>query len=289
MIEIYKLIFDIGSNVLNFTEACLRKHEGCKVISVDAIDLNQFSLGGGLERIKRMNNEYSGEVFYVNALVSDVDGQLKTFNINKNEPSISTVSEEWLNNSRFALGNKYILSDHKNRSTFIVNGTRVPGSSLMIDHFEKIIVEQFGSVKEYMRKCNNSFYEKKDVKTITLNSLVETHGIPDLIKIDVEGHEKKVISGLDKKANKICFEWTEEMLSDLVESFEYLRTIGYNNFAVLGFFEDKEKLKYLCFDENGDEFLKEPQEYFSFEEITNELKEQCNPERRVNWGMAWVK
>lgn len=45
------------------------------------------------------------------------------------------------------------------------------------------------------------------VPTITLDHMIETYGIPDFIKIDTEGHEHKVLSGLSHPVKALSFEY----------------------------------------------------------------------------------
>jgi len=60
--------------------------------------------------------------------------------------------------------------------------------------------------------CQNWPMEKWDskitVRQITVDSLVEEYGIPDFIKIDVDGYERFVLQGLNYKVPAICFEVT---------------------------------------------------------------------------------
>ena len=94
---------------------------------------------------------------------------------------------------------------------------------------------------------------------------------------------------MTKKANKICFEFAEEMDYSLYDSFSYLQTLGYEEFGICGFFEEGDKYEFLTYDVNGDTPFKEPNEYFPLENVMTDLKESLNPKRRITWGMAWVK
>ncbi len=51
---------------------------------------------------------------------------------------------------------------------------------------------------------------KVSVPTISIDTLIDTYGIPDLIKIDVEGAEELVVKSLTKKVKCLCFEWAVE-------------------------------------------------------------------------------
>ena len=80
-------------------------------------------------------------------------------------------------------------------------------------------------------------YNGKDFRTIkvptcTMDWLVETYGVPDLVKIDVEGAEWAVFRGMTKHYGKIAFEWTQETLDQHEEQLVYLKSIGYTKFRM---------------------------------------------------------
>ena len=117
----------------------------------------------------------------------------------------------------------------------------------------------------------NSYSPHREVivNSITLDKLVETYGVPDLLKIDVEGAENKVIRSLSKKTGLLCFEWASEWNPETFEAIEYLETLGYNRFHT----------------QNGDNYTYRP---ITFEHTSTSLKrflEQTKP--MVDWGMIW--
>ena len=65
------------------------------------------------------------------------------------------------------------------------------------------------------------------VTTITIDSLVKTYGIPDLIKIDVEGGEWLVFRGMTKKYGVVAFEWIYETSTEHEMQLDYLYSLGY--------------------------------------------------------------
>lgn len=70
-----------------------------------------------------------------------------------------------------------------------------------------------------------SFLEGKpfDVQTETLDTLIDLYGKPDFIKIDVEGYEKRVFMGLNRKVPCISFECLlPEFRDDLLYIMEKL-------------------------------------------------------------------
>lgn len=127
------------------------------------------------------------------------------------------------------------------------------------------------------------------VRSITLDQVIKKFGKPNLIKVDVEGYEYEVLKGLSEKQNTICFEWHEEDLKNLFDSVEHLISIGYKNFGVIGYFKNKNLPDTLTHNEKGDPHLVEPNSYYSWEIIKQELLKVCEEDRRVNYGMLFAK
>lgn len=67
--------------------------------------------------------------------------------------------------------------------------------------------------------------------TLTLDTLVDLYGTPDLIKIDVEGAEWLVFKGMTQNHGKLTFEWTDATINEHCEQIEYLQKIGYSEVA----------------------------------------------------------
>jgi FkbM family methyltransferase len=112
---------------------------------------------------------------------------------------------------------------------------------------------------------------KVKVKSISIDNMISNFGVPDLIKIDVEGYELEVLKGLTKKVSKICFEWAEEEYDKINKTCEHLQSIGYEQF---GFIEK-------------DDYLVEPEIYSKWSECS--IHNIIIPERKEKWGMIWVK
>jgi FkbM family methyltransferase len=179
----------------------------------------------------------------------------------------------------------YIVSDKsKKKRTLHINNYFSGISTVSINLIKN---SRFYTGSKYQKKLTTVFHKKINVSVITLDNLTKLYGIPDLIKIDVEGHEYEVIKGLRAKVNKITFEWAEENFQILEKTVRQLQRIGYRKFGVVGFFDDKNHLNdKILFSRKGDPFLIEPN-YYDWKEI--ELKKFIDRSRKINYGMIWVK
>ena len=68
--------------------------------------------------------------------------------------------------------------------------------------------------------------KKRVVPVTTLDLLIATHGVPDFIKIDVEGYEYQVIRGLSQPVKSLSLEFTPEFLDSTLECIEHLARLG---------------------------------------------------------------
>lgn len=74
-------------------------------------------------------------------------------------------------------------------------------------------------------------YRTITATTITIDTLALKYGVPDLIKIDVEGAEWSVFKGLSSKMGTIAFEWTDVTIPEHQLQLEYLSVGGYTKVA----------------------------------------------------------
>jgi FkbM family methyltransferase len=123
---------------------------------------------------------------------------------------------------------------------------------------------------EESRFCKQFKYQEIRCKTITIDKLIQTYGVPELIKIDVEGGEFECVSSLTQKVNNLCFEWASETNDITFRCLDYLESIGYTNFSIQ--FEDN--------------YTYRPQLYNDINFVKNILS-KTTPKKE--WGMIWVK
>ena len=100
--------------------------------------------------------------------------------------------------------------------------TKMPTTSTMAKHWKR------------GRFSNEKWDQKIIVEMTTLDHLIKIYGIPNYIKIDVEGFELDVLLGLSKKAGIISFEFTSEFFDQTISCLSYLKKIGYDeyNFSI---------------------------------------------------------
>ena len=122
-------------------------------------------------------------------------------------------------------------------------------------------------------RFHNTGYSVIKCKTITIDKLIETYGMPELIKIDVEGGEYECVSSLTQKVNNLCFEWASETNDITFKCLDYLHSIGFTRFCIQ--YEDnytyRPSVSLYTTDLNS---------------IKNTIR-QTTP--KIHWGMIWCK
>ena len=146
---------------------------------------------------------------------------------------------------------------------------------------------RFTKGSKNLRPQSANWMKPTKVRTITLDEMVEKHGTPDMIKIDVEGYEYEVLQGLSVKQKKICFEWHEEEEDTLYQIVEHLQNLGYSEYGIIGYFDEGDVFETATYSDKGDPYLEEPENYYSWEDL--KVEALINPERRINYGMMFVK
>ena len=156
----------------------------------------------------------------------------------------------------------YVVSDSKN-DTIEFYDCRIFGGGLStID-------------KEWLCSTKSRFYGQQinailNIKTISLDSLIEIYGMPELIKIDVEGAEESVINSLSQKVNLLCFEWASEWRDSLKRCIDKLTQLGFTRFYI----------------QNGDMYDFRPSELNITADMCKNILD--NSIDKVDWGMIWA-
>ena len=228
-----KLVFDIGYNHGEFSIACTSQHRECKIIALEA------------NPMLTKNPPVLNNITLINKLVSTESGKQTPFYVNPAEDGISTASTEFLQNSRFTQGSKYI--HHQSKWAHPIS-----------------------------------------IESTTLTELIGEYGVPDFIKIDVEGYEKEVINGLNTTVPLLGFEWHEEDYQSVIDSVTRLSNLGFEKFGVVGYFEG-DTPKELSISKKGDPYMYFPENFYEWEELKPALDKVITPERRVHYGMLYAK
>lgn len=133
-------------------------------------------------------------------------------------------------------------------------------------------LEWLASDKSRFHGNDGREYEKISCKTISLDKIIEKHGMPSLIKIDVEGGEFECIRSLTQKVDILCFEWASELKDIAFLCIGYLFSLGFTKFYI----------------QNEDNYTFRPKDsdYVDLN-IIREALNKTTP--KVDWGMIWCK
>ncbi len=80
--------------------------------------------------------------------------------------------------------------------------------------------------KESRFSSTHAWTDQEKVELTTLDTLIKDFGLPEFCKIDVEGHEDKVILGLSQSIPLISFESTKEFFDKSRAVLSHLADIG---------------------------------------------------------------
>lgn len=118
----------------------------------------------------------------------------------------------------------------------------------------------------------NSPYTEITCKTISIDKLIEHYGLPDLIKIDVEGGEYECVVSLTQKVNLLCFEWASETNTITINCIDYLFKLGFTEYYI----------------QMQDDYLFRPKaaDFYDISSIKTILS---NTIPKQDWGMLWCK
>jgi FkbM family methyltransferase len=130
--------------------------------------------------------------------------------------------------------------------------------------------------KEWLTAESSRFYNQRyteiNCKTITIDKLIEQYGLPDMIKIDVEGGEYECICSLTQKVKLLCFEWASETNIITFNCIDYLYNLGYTQYYI------------QIFDDYS--FRPQDNDFYDINTIKTKLS---NTIPKEDWGMIWCK
>ena len=204
--------------------------------------------------------------------------------VEANPTLVNNASPHFFTNYNFTLHNNLVSNINGDELDFYVSPYATGVSTASTEFMEN---SRFTKGSKNLPENSIKWNEPIKIKSITIDSMIERYGIPDLLKIDVEGYEYNVLSGLTQKVNDICFEWHEEESENLYKILEHLKSLGYSQFGVIGWFDEGDVFEKATFSEAGDPYLEYPKNFYTLEEL--ELDKLIQPERRINYGMFFAK
>lgn len=145
-----------------------------------------------------------------------------------------------------------ILADKLKQRTEFVTESCAIGSACGVVPLHLCCEDQMSSCNKAwlteMRYKDKGIQETINVPCVTLDTLIDKHGIPHHIKIDTEGYEFEVVSGLSHKVRSIQFEFIgEEFCSLTIPAIRRLVEIGYTKYVIknlCGDFDPNEYAEY---------------------------------------------
>ena len=143
------------------------------------------------------------------------------------DPYNLSVLKTRFSNKKNIIIEPFAVTDHSGTTNFYIHK---PGSALNTINpgFKKILETdnngRWATPIEFSGKVIA-------VNTTTLDALITKHGLPGFIKIDVEGNERNVLSGLTHPINYISFEvLLPEFLADAIACMDRLMQLNKNTF-----------------------------------------------------------
>jgi FkbM family methyltransferase len=204
--------------------------------------------------------------------------------VEANPTLCKNASQHFFTNYNFTLLNNLVSDKDSEQIDFYISPIATGVSTASTEFMQN---SRFTKGSKNLEKNSIKWEAPIKIQSISLDSMIERFGIPDLLKIDVEGYELNVLKGLTQKVNDICFEWHEEESEQLYKILDHLQSLGYEQFGVIGWFDEGDVFPKATFSDKGDPYLEYPKNFYTLEDL--ELDKLINSERRVNYGMFFAK
>ena len=110
------------------------------------------------------------------------------------------------------------------------------------------------------------------VEVTTFDKSIHTHGLPQFVKIDVEGFELDVMKGLSHQIPYLSFEFTAEDICNTYNCIKHLSNLG----------------KYAFRISKAETFIMQPNDWVDNNEIENRI-EQLISDNPLSWGDIYAR
>ena len=128
------------------------------------------------------------------------------------------------------------------------------------------------ATKESGRFRQNTWNKKQLVKITTLDNIIKQFGVPSFIKIDVEGYEYEVLSGISIPINYISIEFASENIENTYKCIEHMNSISDVLFQIV----------------SGEDTIFYLPEWIPGEELKNRLSDIINQDS-LAWGDIYIR
>ncbi len=170
---------------------------------------------------------------------------------------------------------KKLINNCKNDKIILLNYV-VCNSEFDITFYQADYVVLSTINKDWLTSDSSRFYNTKyteiTCKTISIDKLIYQYGLPDLIKIDVEGGEYECICSLSQKVKLLCFEWASETNNITFKCIDYLIGLGFTQYYI----------------QMEDNYLFRPKDN-DFYDINTIKTKLLHTTPKKDWGMIWCK
>jgi FkbM family methyltransferase len=198
-------------------------------------------------------------------------GVKKLVCIEANPHTFQRLTSKFATDNRVTLVNSIMCDEDTPSKEFFCSKMHPPISTAN----SRFVTESRFSNKADENNVPYRWDETVSVKSKTLDSLVTEYGIPDFIKIDVEGNEFAVMSGFNKflEHTLLTFEFHEEFEDVGIECIEHLYKLGYNKFGLI----------------NGDDINEFPKKYHTKSDFLDRINQAFPSQSKEFFGMVFIK